>query len=113
MLRSSRKCSCGQATGERLYTRWEFQDIIAASAVQIVQPDIITSGGIWELRKIAAQAESREIGIAPHMPYGPISFIACLHLAAATPNHVIQEGGGNIAVSRDCACRHPMRPRTF
>ena len=97
------------ATGERLYTRWEFQDIIAASAVQIVQPDIITSGGIWELRKIAAQAESREIGIAPHMPYGPISFIACLHLAAATPNHVIQEGGGNIAVSKDCACHHPTR----
>lgn len=32
------------ATGERLYTRWQFQDIIAKSAVQIVQPDIITSG---------------------------------------------------------------------
>lgn len=89
------------ATGERLYTRWQFQDIIAKSAVQIVQPDIITSGGIWELRKIAAQAESREIGLAPHMPYGPISFIACLHLAAATPNHVIQEGGGNVAVSKN------------
>jgi L-alanine-DL-glutamate epimerase-like enolase superfamily enzyme len=45
------------------------------------------AGGIWELRKIAAMAESREIGIAPHMPYGPISFMACIHLAAASPNH--------------------------
>ena len=80
------------ATGQRLYPRWQFQDIIAKSAVQLVQPDIITSGessccdvksryqhskwsydvsllfsagGIWELRKIAAQAEAREIGLAP------------------------------------------------
>ena len=36
-----------------------------------------------------------------HMPYGPISFVACLHLAAATPNHVIQEGGGNVAASKN------------
>ena len=87
------------ATGERVYTRWQWGDLIANSACQIVQPDIITSGGIWELRKIAAMAEAREIGIAPHMPYGPISFMACIHLAAATPNHVIQEGGGNVTAS--------------
>ena len=78
------------ATGERLYTRWEFQDIIAASAVQIVQPDIITSGGIWELRKIAAQAETRNISIAPHCPYGPVSLVASLHLDTVTPNFLIQ-----------------------
>lgn len=46
----------------RLYARWQFQDYIATRAVQIVQPDLIQAGGIWESRKIAAMAESKAIG---------------------------------------------------
>ena len=52
--------------------------------------DVITSGGIWELRKIAAQAETRNISIAPHCPYGPVSLVASLHLDTVTPNFLIQ-----------------------
>ena len=43
-----------------LYARWQFQDMIASRAVQVVQPDLIQAGGIWESRKIAAMPESRD-----------------------------------------------------
>jgi galactonate dehydratase len=79
------------ATGERLYTRWQFQDLIAQRAVAVVQPDVSHAGGISELRRIAAAAEAREIAFAPHCPLGPVALAASLHLAAATPNFLCQE----------------------
>jgi galactonate dehydratase len=79
------------ATGERLFTRWQFQEIIEAHAVDVVQPDISHCGGIFEARKIAAMAESRNIAIAPHCPLGPITLAASLQLAACTPNFLCQE----------------------
>jgi galactonate dehydratase len=79
------------ATGERLYTRWQFQDLIAQRSVAVVQPDVAHAGGISELRRIAAAAEAREIAFAPHCPLGPVALAACLHLAAATPNFLCQE----------------------
>jgi galactonate dehydratase len=79
------------ATGERLYTRWQFQDLIAQRAVAVVQPDVSHAGGISELRRIAATAEAREIAFAPHCPLGPVALAASLHLAAATPNFLCQE----------------------
>ncbi|MBI5693862.1 MAG: galactonate dehydratase [Verrucomicrobia bacterium] len=79
------------ATGERLYTRWQFQDLVAQRAVAVVQPDVAHAGGISELRRIAAAAEAREIAFAPHCPLGPVALAACLQLAAATPNFLCQE----------------------
>ncbi len=79
------------ATGERLCTRWEFQELIEKRAVRIVQPDIAHAGGISEVRRIAAMAESRDILIAPHCPLGPIALAACLHLDATCPNFLTQE----------------------
>ena len=79
------------ATGERLYARWQFQDMIATRAVQIVQPDLIQAGGIWECRKIAAMAESKSIAVAPHCPFGPVALAASLHLDATIPNFLVQE----------------------
>lgn len=79
------------ATGERLYTRWQFQEIIAQRAVSVVQPDVAHAGGISELRRIAAAAESRDIALAPHCPIGPVALAACLQVAAATPNFLCQE----------------------
>eukprot|EP01043_Picozoa_sp_COSAG02_P000384 COSAG02_NODE_7_length_64539_cov_120.393482_17_plen_74_part_00 len=52
---------------DRLYARWQFQDYISTRAVQIVQPDLIQAGGIWESRKIAAMAESKSIGKLVHV----------------------------------------------
>ena len=57
----TRRCVLG-----RLYARWQFQDYISTRAVQIVQPDLIQAGGIWESRKIAAMAESKSIGAPFH-----------------------------------------------
>lgn len=79
------------ATGERLYTRWGFKTIIEKQLVAVIQPDLCHAGGISEVRRIAAMAETYYIKVAPHNPYGPVSTAACVHLCAATPNFLILE----------------------
>ncbi|WP_213818240.1 galactonate dehydratase [Garciella nitratireducens] len=79
------------ATGERLYTRWGFKDVIKSGVVDIFQPDVAMTGGILETRKIAAMAEAFDIAVAPHAPYGPIALAATLQVDVCTPNVFIQE----------------------
>ena len=79
------------ATGERLYTRWGFRELIERRAVRIIQPDICYAGGISELRRIAAHAETHYMQVSPHNPNGPVAMAASIHLAAATPNFIILE----------------------
>ncbi len=79
------------ATGERLFTRWGFREILEYNAASVLQPDCCHAGGITELQKIASMAEVYYAGIAPHNPYGPLSTAACVHLDLATPNFLIQE----------------------
>ncbi len=79
------------AMGERLYSRWDFRPFLETGAIDIAQPDLSHAGGISECRRIAAMAEAYDVAFAPHCPIGPIALAACLHVAAATPNFVIQE----------------------
>jgi galactonate dehydratase len=79
------------ATGERLYSRWDFKHLLADGYVDIIQPDLSHAGGISEAKKIAAMAEAYDVAVAPHCPLGPISLAACLQLDACTPNVFIQE----------------------
>ena len=79
------------ATGERLYTRWEFRPLLEKNAARIIQPDICHTGGITELKKIAAMAESYYVAFQPHNANGPVSTLASLHVDASTPNFIIQE----------------------
>lgn len=79
------------ATGERLYTRWEFKRLFQQGVVDIVQPDVAMCGGILETRKICAMAEAYDMAAAPHAPYGPIALAATLQVDACTPNVFIQE----------------------
>lgn len=79
------------ATGERMYTRWGFKDLLAQGIVDIIQPDLSHAGGILEVRKIAAMAEAYDVAVAPHCPLGPIALAACLQLDACSPNAFIQE----------------------
>ena len=79
------------ATGEQLYTRWEFRALLESNAVRIIQPDICHAGGISELKKIATMAETYYVTVAPHNSNGPISTIASLHLDACIPNCFRQE----------------------
>lgn len=79
------------ATGERMYTRWDFKGLLAHGGVDIIQPDLSHAGGIWEVRKIAAMAEAYDVAVAPHCPLGPIALASSLQLDFCTPNAFIQE----------------------
>ncbi|MET9018805.1 galactonate dehydratase [Actinopolymorpha sp. NPDC004070] len=78
------------ATGERLYSRWDFKDVLSAG-IAIAQPDLSHAGGISEVRRIAAQAEVYDVALAPHCPLGPIALAASLQVDFASPNALIQE----------------------
>ncbi len=79
------------ATGERIFTKWGFREILEKGAASILQPDLCHAGGITETRLIAGMAEAYYAAIAPHNPLGPISLAAGLHLAASIPNFLCQE----------------------
>jgi galactonate dehydratase len=91
MKRISESTTIPIAAGERLYTRWDYKDLLHEQAVAIIQPDLSHVGGILEARKVAAMAEIEDIAIAPHCPLGPIALAACLQLDACTPNFLCQE----------------------
>ncbi|MHA6802998.1 galactonate dehydratase [Salinifilum ghardaiensis] len=78
------------ATGERLYSRWDFADVLR-SGIAVAQPDLSHAGGVSECRRIAAQAEVHGVGLAPHCPLGPIALAASLQVDFASPNALIQE----------------------
>ena len=84
-------CNIPIATGERLYTRWDFKRLFHAGGVDIIQPDLSHAGGITEVKKIGAMAEAYDIALAPHCPLGPIALAACLNVDAVCYNAVIQE----------------------
>ena len=79
------------ATGERVFTKWGFREVLEKKAATILQPDMCHAGGITEVRLIAGMAEAYYADIAPHNPLGPISLAAGVHLAASIPNFLIQE----------------------
>ena len=78
------------ATGERLFSRWDFRDVLPAG-IAVAQPDLSHAGGISECRRIAAMAEAYGTSLAPHCPLGPVSLAACLQVDFASPNALIQE----------------------
>ncbi|MBW8086967.1 galactonate dehydratase [Streptomyces hygroscopicus subsp. hygroscopicus] len=87
------------ALGERLYSRREFIAPLRAG-VAILQPDISHAGGISELRRIAAVAETHGAQLAPHCPLGPVALAASLQIAFTTPNFLIQEQSIGIHYNR-------------
>lgn len=79
------------ATGERMFSRWDFKNLLIDGYVDIIQPDLSHAGGISECKKIASMAEAFDVAVAPHCPLGPIALAACIQLDACTPNVFIQE----------------------
>lgn len=95
MVNIARSTTIPIAAGERLFSKWEYRELIEKQAVSVVQPDLCHCGGIFEARKIAVMSELYFGSIAPHNPLGPISLAACLQLDACTPNFLVQEHPGN------------------
>ena len=84
------------ATGERMYSRWDFKQVFENGAVDVIQPDLSHAGGITEVKKIANMAEAYDVALAPHCPLGPIALASCIQVDTCTPNALIQEQSLNI-----------------
>lgn len=91
MAQVAQRTSIPIATGERLTTKYEFQDLISHQAAAILQMNLGRVGGILEAKKIAAMAEANYLQIAPHLYNGPVGAAASIQLATTTPNFLIQE----------------------
>ncbi|HKA08812.1 MAG TPA: galactonate dehydratase, partial [Gemmataceae bacterium] len=79
------------ATGERVFTKWGFREVLERKAATVLQPDLCHAGGITECRLIAGMAEAYYATIAPHNPLGPISLAAGIQLAASITNFLCLE----------------------
>ena len=84
-------CNVPIATGERLFSKYDFKRLLQCGGVDIIQPDLSHAGGISEVHKIGAMAEAYDVALAPHCPLGPIALAACLNVDAVSYNAVIQE----------------------
>ncbi|WP_276256538.1 galactonate dehydratase [Halomontanus rarus] len=91
ILELARRTSIPIATGERLFSRWDFKSLLESGAVDVIQPDLSHAGGITEVKKLAAQAEAYDVAVAPHCPLGPIAFAASLQIDACCHNAFVQE----------------------
>ena len=85
------QCNIPIATGERLFSKYDFKRLLEFGGVDIIQPDLSHAGGITEVKKIAGMAEAYDVALAPHCPLGPIALAACLNVDATSYNAVIQE----------------------
>ncbi|HEX8328810.1 MAG TPA: galactonate dehydratase, partial [Hymenobacter sp.] len=79
------------ATGERMFSRWDFKQLLIDGYADIIQPDLSHAGGLTECKKIISMAEAFDVAAAPHCPLGPIALAACLQVDATCHNAFIQE----------------------
>lgn len=86
------KTSVPLAAGERVATIWGARELLESGLIDVYQPDTGRSGGITQMKKLAAMAESRFITLAPHSgSLGPVAEYAALHVLASIPNALMLE----------------------
>ncbi len=78
-------------TGEDIYLKEEFIKLVDHKAIDIVHPDLASSGGLLETKKIGDYAEEHGVAMAMHFAGTPVSFMANVHCAAATQNFMALE----------------------
>ncbi|WP_261133504.1 galactonate dehydratase [Bacillus sp. Marseille-Q3570] len=100
------------ATGERMFSRWDFKSLLAEGSVDIIQPDLSHAGGITETKKIAGMAEAFDVALAPHCPLGPIALASCLQVDATCHNAFIQEQSLGIHYNKENDLLDYMADRT-
>jgi galactonate dehydratase len=96
------------ATGEQLYTKYEFRDLLAHQGADIIQPDICVVGGLWEMKKVAALAEAEYVTVAPHNPCGPVATAVNVHFCLSTHNFLILEYHPDDVPERRAVVDEPM-----
>ncbi len=79
------------ATGERIYSRWQYAQYFENCSVQMIQPDFGNCGGITEGKKICDMAYAYDVGVQGHACGSPLSNVVALHLECVIPNFVIHE----------------------
>jgi L-alanine-DL-glutamate epimerase-like enolase superfamily enzyme len=79
------------ASGERIYSRWQYFPYFENSSLQVIQPDLANTGGITEGKKIADAAYVYDTDVQFHVAGSPIAIAATLQLEAAIPNFLIHE----------------------
>ncbi len=79
------------ATGEGLFTRYEYSELLEHRGASIIQPDVMHAGGITEIRKIASLAETYGVEVAPHQCSGPIAHMASISAMSVCRNFLVQE----------------------
>ncbi len=109
MLMIARKTRVPIATGERLLTHKEFEDLCNLKAVAYVQPDLCHCGGFTVGKHIAATAAANFAGVCPHNPMGPVAGAVGLHFGVAVPNFVVlEEISGVIPWYREVVPQSPI-----
>jgi L-alanine-DL-glutamate epimerase-like enolase superfamily enzyme len=79
------------ATGEDIYLKEGFKPLLESGGVAVIHPDILSSGGILENKKIGDLAQEYGVAMAVHMAETPIAAMACVHSVAATENFLVLE----------------------
>lgn len=79
------------SSGESLSNKQAFAELIGYNAIAVYQPELMVLGGITQARQVCSMAEAVNGVVAPHNAQGPLSTVACLHLAASCTNYLIQE----------------------
>ena len=82
-------------TGEDIYLQEGFEPLVCGGGVDVIHPDILTSGGIYETKKIGDMAQRYVVSMAMHMAESPIACLASVHVAAATENFLALEYHAN------------------
>ena len=72
--------------GERLYTRWDFLPVLEERLADYIMPDVVWTGGISEMMRIATLAEAYHVPVTPHNAMGPLQVVAGAHAMLAVPN---------------------------
>ena len=72
--------------GERLFTRWDFMPVFQRKLADYIMPDVVWTGGISELKRIATTAEAFNVPVSPHNAMGPLQIIAGAHVSMTLPN---------------------------
>jgi galactonate dehydratase len=99
-------------TGEELYGKADFREVFERRAADIINPDVCNTGGILELKEVAAMAEPYLVAVSPHNYNSTtVGLAATVHVSATIPNFLITEYFVNFEAVGQEVARPPLLPR--